>query len=165
MPTGREKLADTFASERGFTYLALLVIVAIMGILLTAGSQAWQQAAQREKEKELLFVGDQFRKAIGLYYQRTPGAVKRYPMRMEELLLDPRYPAKQRYLRKIFRDPMTGESKWGMVRAPEPEVGFIGVYSLGSEVPLKTGNFRMADQAFVGKMGYAEWQFVYTLPK
>lgn len=151
------------ADARGFTYLAVLVIVAIMGILLAAGGQVWQQSAQREKEKELLFVGNQFRQAIGLYYQRTPGAVKLYPRRLEDLLLDPRYPAKQRYLRKIFRDPMTGEAKWGLV--PAPSGGFSGVYSLGQGEPLKTSDFRPADQSFAGSSRYADWRFVYTPPQ
>jgi len=47
---------------------------------------------QREKEKELLYVGDQFREAIALYYQRTPGTVKRYPEKLEELLEDKALP-------------------------------------------------------------------------
>jgi type II secretory pathway pseudopilin PulG len=158
MLTGSGKAMDA-SLERGFTYLAVLVIVAIMGILLAAGGQVWQQAAQREKEKELLFVGNQFRQAIGLYYQRSPGTAKAYPKHLEDMLLDQRYPAKQRYLRKIFRDPMTGEAKWGLVQ--EPGGGFTGVYSLGQGEPLKKSDFRPADQAFEGSSSYADWRFVY----
>ena len=165
MPAGSGGGVGAPAFERGFTYLALLFTVAIMGVLLTAGSQVWQQVAQREKERELLFVGNQFRRAIGLFYQQDtpPGAVKIYPLRLEDLLLDPRYPAKRRYLRKIYRDPMTGEAEWGLV--PASGGGFMGVVSLAQEAPLKKSNFSLADQAFEGSSSYAEWRFVYTPPK
>ncbi len=165
MPTGSRGMAGTPAAERGFTYLALLFTVAIMGVLLAAGSQVWQQAAQREKERELLFVGNQFRQAVGLFYQHTPppGAVKVYPLRLEDLLLDPRYPEKQRYLRKIYRDPMTGEANWGLV--PAVGGGFMGVVSLAQDETLKKSNFSLADQAFEGSLSYAEWRFVYIPPE
>ena len=66
-------------SQGGFTYLALLIAVALIGIGLVAASEVWSQSRQREKEQELLFIGEQFRQAIGMYYERTPGAVRRYP--------------------------------------------------------------------------------------
>ncbi|MGH8679018.1 MAG: hypothetical protein ACREUQ_11770 [Burkholderiales bacterium] len=87
--------------QAGITYLALLFWVAIMGVALVAVGQLWHTAQQRAKEAQLLFVGDQFRQAIGLYYERTPGAVKEYPKSLEDLLLDQRYPSIQRYLRQI----------------------------------------------------------------
>ena len=55
----------------------------------------------REKERDLLFVGDQFRRAIGEYYEKAPGGVKVYPKKLEDLLRDNRYPGVQRWLRKI----------------------------------------------------------------
>lgn len=146
--------------QGGFTYLAVLFLIAVSAAALAATGIVWSQAGQREKERELLFVGDQFRQAIRLYYERTPGGVKRYPQRLEDLLADPRQPALQRYLRQIYRDPMTKENNWGIVRAPEG--GIMGVYSLSEEAPLKTGNFRQVDKAFENKSKYAEWQFIYN---
>ena len=159
MLTGSKQISD----EQGFTYLALLVFIVIIGILLSVGSQVWVQSAQREKEQELLFVGDQFRQAIGMYYQHTPGAVKTYPKHLEDLLVDTRYPAKQRYLRKLFRDPLTGQAKWGLVESPDG--GVMGVYSLSVLEPIKLSNFRVADQAFEGSGSYADWRFTYIPPK
>ena len=144
----------------GFTYLAVLLLIAISTAALAATGVVWHQAGQREKERELLFVGDQFRQAIRLYYESTPGGVKRYPTRLEDLLADPRQPTLQRYLRKIYRDPLTKENNWGIVRSPEG--GIMGVYSLSEEAPLKIGNFRQVDQAFENKSKYAEWQFIYN---
>ena len=64
--------------QRGFTYLGLLMFVIISGIALSSTGQVWHAEAQREKERELLFIGEQFRKAIGSYYESTPGGVKTY---------------------------------------------------------------------------------------
>jgi type II secretory pathway pseudopilin PulG len=65
--------------QRGFTYLAGLLAVAVIGAGLAATSELWSQSRQREQEQELLFVGNQLRQAIALYDQRTPGAAQRYP--------------------------------------------------------------------------------------
>src|SRR2546427_11017738 len=104
--------------QRGFTYLVAMFAVAIAGLLLAVTSEVWSQSRQREKEKELLYVGDRFREAIALYYQRTPGTVKRYPEKLEELLEDKRYLSMPRYLRKVHADPMTGKSQRGTIAAP-----------------------------------------------
>jgi len=77
--------------QRGFTYLVAMFAVAIAGLLLAVTSEVSSHSRQREREKELLYIGDQFREAIALYYQRTPGAVKRYPEKLEDLLEDKRY--------------------------------------------------------------------------
>src|SRR5687767_9452079 len=61
--------------ESGFTLLGLLLVVGVMGAGLAAYGQIYSHQAQREKEAELLFVGNQFRQAIAAYYERTPGAV------------------------------------------------------------------------------------------
>ena len=57
----------------GFTYLALLIAVAITAGALAAAGGLYSHVSQREKERELLFIGEQFRQAIALYYWRTPG--------------------------------------------------------------------------------------------
>ena len=149
--------------ERGYTYLMVLFMIAIMGVMLAAGSQVWYQAAQREKERDLLFIGNQFRQAIGQYYLRSPGSVKKYPDALEDLLKDGRQLATQRYLRKIYRDPITGEAEWGLVQVAGS--GITGVYSLSQDAPIKSSNFRLADAAFEGSAKYSDWKFVYTLPK
>lgn len=146
-------------AQRGFTYLALLVAVALLGIGLAAGSELWSQTRQREREQELLYIGAQFRRAIGLYYERTPGAIKRYPEKLQDLIEDKRYLVKQRYLRKIYADPITGKSDWGVVEAPGG--GIMGVYSRSSEPPLKRAHFTEENQLFEGAHAYSQWRFIY----
>lgn len=145
--------------QRGLTYLALLFAVAMAAITLAATGTIWSFERQREKEAELLFIGNQFRQAIRLYYERSPGRVKLYPMSLNDLLLDNRYLGIERRLRQIYTDPMSGERNWGLVTAPEG--GIMGVYSLSSIQPIKTSGFALRDADLEGKKKYSDWRFIY----
>lgn len=149
--------------QRGFTYLVAMFAVAVAGLLLAVTSEVWSHSRQREKERELLYIGGRFREAIGLYYQRTPGTVKRYPEKLEELLEDKRYLSLQRYLRKVYADPMTGKSQWGTIAAPGG--GINGVYSLSDQQPIKSGGFEDKDEKFAVSPRYSDWRFVYEPPE
>ena len=136
--------------QGGFTYLAILFVVMITGLGIASLSESWSHARQREKEAELLWVGNQFKQAIGLYYERSPGAVKRYPEKLEDLLKDSRFIATQRYLRRIYADPITGKVDWDPIAAPGG--GMMGVRSRSDKKPI-------------GKMStvsaHRDWEFVY----
>ena len=45
----------------GFTYIGLLLLIAFMGISLAATGVVWSKVQQRQKERQLLFSGNQFR--------------------------------------------------------------------------------------------------------
>jgi len=141
----------------GFTYIGVLVLVAVMGILLAGSGNMWRTHVMREREEELLFVGDQYRRAVELYF--TKGG-QRYPRELSELIKDPRFPDTRRYLRKLYRDPITGKAEWGLVKSPDG--GIAGVYSLSDATPFKTAGFTPQYAAFEGKEKYSEWQFVYA---
>jgi type II secretory pathway pseudopilin PulG len=145
--------------QAGLTFLAVLLFVAILGASLAVTGQLWHTAQLREKERELLFVGGEYRKAIQLYYMNSPGGVGQYPRELADLVKDPRQPAVRRYLRKLYRDPMTGQPQWGLVKNPDGSIA--GVYSLSTEAPFKTANFRKGDAEFEGKEKYSDWKFVY----
>ena len=144
----------------GFAYIGLLLFIAIVGIGLGATGVVFHQQAQREKEKQLLFAGDQVRRAIGLYYERSPGGVKQFPQALEDLLQDRRYAGVQRYLRRIYVDPMTLSKDWKLIAGPDG--GIMGVYSAGSDPPLKTDDFPTDYESFKDKGSYAEWKFQYV---
>ena len=148
-------------ASAGFTYIALLIYIAIMGAALAAAGELWHMAVQREKERELLFVGDQFRRAINQYARHAQAGSARFPMSLEDMLKDPRYPDTRRYLRRIYRDPMTDSAEWGLVKGPNGEI--FGVHSLSQDEPVKKRNFSLADAAFEDKMMYSDWVFMGTL--
>jgi type II secretory pathway pseudopilin PulG len=144
--------------NRGFTYIGFLIFVAIAGAGLAAFGEIASHAAQREKEAELLFRGNQYREGIASYYKKE----QRYPQSLEQLLEDKRYPMPVRHLRRQYVDPMTGEANWGLVEAPGG--GVMGVYSRSEDEPVKTGNFLLKNQEFEKAARYADWKFVHSPP-
>lgn len=144
--------------ERGFTYLTVLFVVAILSTGLALAGEVWHTSRVREKEAELLFVGNEYRQAIARYY--LSGPQRQYPRSLEDLLKDPRAPGTVRHLRRLYPDPVTGSAEWGLVKAPDG--GIAGVHSLSEASPLKIGGFRVRDAAFEGKSKYSEWQFAFA---
>ena len=148
--------------EKAFSYLSALVFVAIMGISLSAGGTYWSTVVKREKEKELLFRGDQILRAIESYYKGAPGGGgSQYPGSLNDLLKDSRYLATRRYLRKVYPDPMVKDGQWGLVMAPGGKIK--GVFSKSKEKPLKVGNFSEDYKSFENAERYSDWRFVYPL--
>jgi type II secretory pathway pseudopilin PulG len=150
----------------GFTYLGLLVFIAVLGLGLAATGVVWHTSITREKERELLFIGDEFQRAIGLYYARNgddkTNPLARYPRALEDLLEDRNKLPHQHYLRKIYRDPMTGTKEWGLI--VNEAGGITGVYSLGAGEPLKRTGFPEPLAEFAGAATYADWKFVARPP-
>lgn len=143
----------------GFAYLWVLLTVALMGLALTMAVEVDLTTTRRDREKELLAIGRQFRAAIGSYYERTVSANQReYPARLEDLLQDERDGVMRRHLRKIFVDPMTGKAEWEVIR-----VGgrIVGIHSTARTKPIKQAGFEAEDVSFGNKNSYSEWIFTY----
>ena len=145
---------------RGYAYLMLLVAVAVMGVSLAAVGEVWWTAKRRESEQQLLFIGAEFRRALISYSAQD--AVDRYPRRLQDLLLDPRYPDVRRHLRRIYADPITGTAQWGVLKGVGGEI--YGVYSLSDEAPIKRAGFAPEFSHCEGKSKYSEWLFALTPP-
>jgi type II secretory pathway pseudopilin PulG len=140
--------------ERGFTYIGLLLAIAIMTAGLAAVDKVWHTTVQRANELELTFVGDQFKQALERYYENSPGGFKRFPQTLDELLRDPRQPVTVRYLRKIYMDPITARAQWGLVKQDDR---IIGVFSLSDKTPFRT---RASTADSVRAQKYSDWKFL-----
>lgn len=150
---------DAIRREAGFSYLWVLMLIAFMGLGLTATVAIDSTTVQRDREKELLSIGRQFRTAIGRYYEtQLAGGKREYPASLEDLLQDNRVPGIRRHLRQVFVDPMTGKADWGLVK-----VGgrIVGVHSLSERMPIKQAGFEAEDMNLQGKQKHAEWVFSY----
>ena len=143
-------------SAGGFTYIGLLVLIVLIGLMLAAAGEVAATAAQREREAQLLWVGHEYRAAIRRYWSHR----RAYPQTLEELLgAAPDAPVQVRYLRRLYPDPMTNAVDWVLV--PAPNGGIMGVASSSRRAPLKTGHFDDADQDFADASAYSDWQFTF----
>lgn len=100
------------ALNRGFTYLALLFALAAIGLLLAGIGQSWRLTSQREKEAELITVGHEFSNALASYRRMSPVGLPNQPQSLEELVEDKRFPMPIHHLRRLYRDPFTGQADW-----------------------------------------------------
>ena len=142
----------------GFTYIGLLILIALLGIGLAFAGQVWHTAATREKERELLFIGTEFQRALALYAARHANLPDRYPKALEDLVEDRSQNPPQRYLRRIYLDPLTGNTQWGLER--DARRGIVAVYSLAVGTPLKQAGFPSRFAEFADATSYAGWKFV-----
>ena len=143
MPSGKPAPQQTQRDAQvGVAYLGLLIAVALFGLGMVGTARLLASTQRADKEKELLYIGHQFREAIRSYYASGP-ATGQFPPTLEDLLVDKRSPTLRRHLRKIYLDPLTLKPSWGLVKAPGG--GIMGVYSLSKSEPLKRAKFDPED--------------------
>ncbi len=90
--------AHSLRSERGYAMAALLVAMSVMAIMLSTAMPVYQTVARREREAELVFRGEQYARAIALFQRKYANAL---PPDVD-VLID------QRFLRRKYKDPITG---------------------------------------------------------
>jgi type II secretory pathway pseudopilin PulG len=145
----------------GFTYLSLIILVAIIGLVAATTLKVGAVMQRARAEQELLRIGAEFSDALQSYADATPAGRPSQPATLKDLLRDPRFPTTRRHLRKIYVDPVTGKAEWGIVYLAD-KVGVIGIYSLSDAKPIKIGNFPARFQAFDGREHISEWKFTMT---
>jgi type II secretory pathway pseudopilin PulG len=170
-------------SENGYAMAVLLVAMSVMAVMLTVAMPVWKQMAQREKEAELIFRGQQYARAIGLFqrkYANTP------PPTFDVLV-------NEHFLRKKYKDPMTDKdfvpipaaqaaiSTPGSTQAgrgapgtstsgtgPSPtglqpaQIGPGGV--AGGIMGVTSASKDPSIRIYNGASHYNEWRFVYAAP-
>jgi type II secretory pathway pseudopilin PulG len=143
-------------SARGFTYVGLLALLVLIGLMLAAAGEVTATVAQHDRETQLLWVGHEYRAAIGRYWNQR----RTYPRALEELLGAAQdSPVQVRYLRRLYPDPMTNAVDWVLVTAPNG--GIMGISSNSKRAPLKTGHFDEVDKDFAEATTYGDWQFTF----
>jgi type II secretory pathway pseudopilin PulG len=184
------KLAGQARRQNGYAMAALLVAMSIMAIMMTVAMPVWKQISQREKEEELVFRGEQYARAIGLFQRKFANAA---PPSFDLLV-------EQRFLRKKYKDPITnddfvpvmqsqnapgttpsgargaatpggqtsvsappstlGPGRGAATQQPRPQPGSQSAGIMGVTSKSKDKSIRL----YKGRSHYNEWQFVYTAP-
>ncbi len=112
--------------KRGFTYLELIVALALLSLLAAAALPSSRKIVKRQKENQLRHQLTQIRSAIDRFKRMADASEIQvddldqlgYPADFDELEQGVPLTGKpgqhMRFLRRIPVDPMTGEAKWGM---------------------------------------------------
>ncbi len=145
-------------TQRGYTYIGLLIFVAVTATL-SAGLLRTGSVVQRHgAEDALLEAGSELGNALYSYARATPQGQNARPLRMEDLLRDPRFPKiVVRHLRRVPLDPMTGKERWGELLS-DSAPGIDAFYSL-SDLQTDRTTFLPKYADFADKRYYREWLF------
>lgn len=170
MPSGKagiEAITQADAATRGrslparcggFTYVSLMLALALLSLGLSVAGPQWAQQAQRERERELMRIGALYAEALGQFRDQSPGSSKQFPLRLEYLLADPRFVGTRRHLRKLYADPVSFGHPWGLIR--DAEGGIIGVYSSSDQSPLAAGAQILGKLKLPVAKKYSDWKFM-----
>lgn len=142
--------------DRGVVLLGVLVLLAVLAALGAEIGMRWADERQRDDEEELLFIGEQYRAAIESYWRSSPGGVRQFPTRLEDLLADNRFPTPKRHLRKLYHDPVAPELPWAEIRLGR---AIVGVHSQSEAEPFRRSGFTLRQARFAEAQRYADWNF------
>jgi type II secretory pathway pseudopilin PulG len=107
--------------EQGFMLVGLIVAIFLILLALSVAAPKVTQNLRREQEVEAIHRGNQYVRAIRLYYRKT----NTYPARIEQL----EKTTNIRYLRQRYVDPITGKEDWRLIHVGEAKTtvkGFFG---------------------------------------
>lgn len=146
-------------TNAGYTYLGLLILIAILSVTAALTLEMADTARRRADERELLGIGREFEDALTSYGRQTPVGAKRYPATLQDLVRDPRFPGTKRHLRRVYADPLTGKPDWLLTEAPDG--GIVAVSSTVEDKPLRehVTAFAAANGASAPAQSYREWRF------
>jgi type II secretory pathway pseudopilin PulG len=114
--------------EEGYTLIALLALMTILALFAAAAAPRIKQQAQREREVEAIYRGEQVAAAIRLYYsyRQTVSAAgdAGLPTSMDQLLEGiPRGTKKVQILRpSAALDPLSESGEWRLIRPRSSEL-------------------------------------------
>ena len=112
-----------FRSQRGFTLLELMIVLAIMGILITIAQPNLKTSITRAKEAVLREDLFQVREALDQFYADNG----KYPSQLAELVNQSE--KSRSYLREIPKDPFTGAPDWITIGIEGDDGGVFDVHS------------------------------------
>jgi type II secretory pathway pseudopilin PulG len=103
------------AGESGYLLLAVMLVMTLILIAMSVEAPRIAQQIKREKEDELVHRGKDFAYAVKRFAHKNGG---RYPVSIEQLE-DTNH---VRFLRKRYKDPMTGDSDWKLIHYGEAQI-------------------------------------------
>jgi type II secretory pathway pseudopilin PulG len=112
--------AGSADSEAGYILVAVLFLVALILITLAVAAPRIAQSIQRDRELELVHRGEQYKRAVKLYYKKFQA----YPSSIDQLVNTNNI----KFLRKRYTDPMTGKDDWKIIHQGEEHLKVMGLF-------------------------------------
>lgn len=162
--------------ERGYTLVAVAVMITVLSIGVAMVLPAWSAQIQRDREEELVFRGLQYAEAIRVFQRRFG----RFPNTLSELV-----EVKPRCIRRLWTEPMTEGGAWQVIpfgppdpsnaggtnadgRAPDAdEPGADGAAAVppptGPIIGVRSTSSKTGFRTFFGQDAYNQWRFTYDL--
>ncbi len=177
-----EALARRRGASRGYAMAALLVGMSVMAVIMGALLPVWTHMMTREREEELVFRGNQYVRAIGLFQRKFANT---NPPTIDLLV-------EQRFLRKKYKDPITnddfqpiyanqamqgvssptgsqrpGQQGTASLGTPAQQslqtgTGSTGATSAGGIIGVTSKSKESSIKVYNGRDKYNEWAFVYV---
>jgi type II secretory pathway pseudopilin PulG len=107
-------------AEEGFVLLAAIFLCVLLLISVAIAAPKMARSIQRDKELETIHRGEQYRRAIQLYYRKF----QRYPTSIDQLVNTNQI----RFLRKKYTDPLTGKDDWKPILFGQAHVRPLGFF-------------------------------------
>jgi len=135
--------------EGGYALVALLVVMSLLALFAMTAASNVKQQAQREREKEAIFRGEQVADAIRSYYRSRGGqGVNSLPTNMDQLLEGIQIPGRTRKLQILrtaaAKDPLSSSGEWKLIAPTSQDlaelVRNLTIYS-GGVPPTPRGDF------------------------
>lgn len=106
--------------EGGYALVAMLVVMSLLALFAMAATSNVKQQAQREREKEAIFRGEQVADSIRRYYASRGGSgVNSLPTNMEQLLEGIQIPGRTKKLQVLrasaAKDPLSSSGEWKLI--------------------------------------------------
>ena len=157
-------------SQRGYALVSLLLVMSLLALFALGAAQNIRQQAQREREKEAIFRGEQVGDAIRAYYRYRGGqGVNSLPNSMDDLLQGiPRGTKKLQILRsEAAHDPLSSSGEWKLVGPTSQDVGAfvksLTVYS-GGVPPTPRGDMARLASLIPQMMNVLDTESTSTAP-
>lgn len=145
-------------SARGFTFVAVLVLLTVLMLGAAVAGPLWAHQARREREQELLRLGATYARAIASYRAFSPGSPKQYPQELTQLTMDTRFIGTIRHMRALYSDPTQPGVPWALIKDARGQI--IGVRSQSQAMPLTQGPVDLGDVVLAPATRYSDWQFL-----
>lgn len=155
--------------DGGYIMVVLLIGIAVSAVWMGAMLPAWRQQTVRQKEAELIFRGEEYARAIALYWRKNNQTL---PTNFDQLV-------SQRYLRKKYLDPMTSKeflavggvgpgstSPGAGGRGQGPGSGPIGPAQFGARAGIsgvRSTSTATSIVVYRGQTSYSQFPFDYIM--